>query len=110
VITSTNGASRRRGRGVPLALAACLCALMPGCFTFRHTVGRGPQNATPMVTTETQWFALYGLVPLDPVDSQTLAGVTRDYRVTTKFTFVDALLSSVTSFATFYRQTIIVEK
>lgn len=109
MIHSTKGASRRRGRRVSLALAACLCALLPGCFTFRHTVGNGP-GPKPIVTKETQWFALYGLVPLDQVDSQTLAGVTRDYRITTKFTFFDALLSSVTSFATFYRQTIIIEK
>jgi hypothetical protein len=92
------------------AFAACACLLLTGCFTFQHTVGRGPMSPQPVVTTETQWFALWGIAPLDPVDSAALAGTTHDYRVTTKFTFVDAVISAFTSFVSFYRQTIIVEK
>lgn len=92
-----------------LALAAAVCALLPGCFTFTHTVGRGP-NAAPVVVEETQWFALWGLAPMSPVDSAKLAGPSRDYRVTTKFTVVDVVISAFTSFLTFYRQTVIVEK
>jgi hypothetical protein len=93
-----------------LALAAAALSPLPACFTFTHTVGRGPQNVTPVVATETEWFALWGLVPLDPVDSATLAGPTRDYRVTTKFTVVDVLISAFSSFVTLYRQTVVVEK
>ncbi|MBL8842328.1 MAG: hypothetical protein JNL90_12460 [Planctomycetes bacterium] len=93
-----------------LAAPLALCALLPGCFTFTHTVGRGPQGPTPQVTEETQWFALWGLVPLDPVDSAALTGPVRDYRVTTKFTLVDVVITAFSSFVTLYRQTIVVEK
>ena len=93
-----------------LALAASAALLLPGCFTFQHTVGRGPQSPTPAVTTETRWFALYGIVPLDDVDSAALVGSARDYRVTTKFTFVDVVITTFTSFVTLYRQSVIVEK
>ena len=93
-----------------LALAAAACALTPGCFTFTHTVGRGPQTSVPVVAEESQWFALWGLGPMSAVDSAKLAGPARDYRVTTKFTVVDVVISAFTSFLTFYRQTVIVEK
>lgn len=93
-----------------LALAVAACALLPGCFTFSHTVGRGPQTSVPVVAEESQWFGLWGLVPCSAVDSAKLAGPARDYRVTTKFTVVDVVISAFTSFLSFYRQTVIVEK
>jgi hypothetical protein len=93
-----------------VAAAVCACLLLPGCFTFTHTVGRGPMSPQPVIVAETQWFALWGVAELDPVDSQALAGTTKDYRVTTKFTVMDAVISAFTSFVSFYRQTILVEK
>lgn len=93
-----------------MALALVASVPLAACFTFTHTVGRGPQNVTPVVAEQTEWFALWGLVPLDAVDSAQLAGPARDYRVTTKFTVIDVLISAFSSFVTLYRQTVIVEK
>ena len=106
---STKRAASRRVGFVRAIAAACLL-LLPGCFTFTHTVGRGPMSPQPVITEETQWFALWGVAEMDPVDSQSLAGTTKDYRVTTKFTVMDAVISAFTSFVSFYRQTIIIEK
>ena len=92
------------------ALAACACVLLQGCFTFQHTVGRGPMSTPPVVAAERQWFWLWGLMPIGDHDSATLAGSAHDYRVTTEFTFSDVVISALTSFVSFYRQTIIVEK
>ena len=103
-----SAASRRGFRG--WVLAVCACALLPGCFTFTHTSGRGPMSPQPVITRETQWFALWGVVPIKPIDSAELAGTTLDYRVTTEFTFMDALISAFTSFVSFYRQSIVIEK
>jgi len=108
-MSTTSAASRRAGIG-RIALAACACAFLAGCFTFQHTVGRGVLSPQPVAVTETRWFALWGVVPMDDLDSQQLAGSTRDYVVTTKFTFVDVVISAFTSFVTFYRQTVILEK
>lgn len=93
-----------------VALVALACAPLAACFTLTHTVGRGPQSPTPVIATETEWFALWGLVPLEPVDSAVLAGPTPDYRVTTKFTAMDVVITAFSSLLTFYRQTVIVEK
>lgn len=91
--------------------AALALVLLSGCFTFTHTVGNGPANAkAPVVNEETRWFALFGVVPLSDADSKSLAGGARDYRVTTKFTVLDCVITCFTSFVTLYRQTIIVEK
>jgi len=109
-MSTKSAASRRRVRTTIVMLAVCACALLPGCFTIQHTVGRGPMTPTPVVVEETQWFALWGLTPLGSVDSQSLSGPARDYRVTTKFTVMDVVISAFTSFVSFYRQTIIVEK
>ena len=98
-----------RRRFVPaLALGASL--LLPGCFSMQTTVGRGPQHVPVGVVTRTRWFALFGLVPMDDFDSHALSGGVPDYRVTTEFTFSDVVMSALTSFVTFYRQTVTVEK
>ena len=91
--------------------AALALVLLPGCFTFTHTVGNGPANPkAPQVTEHTRWFALFGILPFDQTDSKSYAGNARDYRVSTKFTVLDCVISTFTSFVTIYRQTIIVEK
>ena len=94
-----------------LRAAALVASLVPaGCFSISHTVGRGPQRVPPAVEYHERWFALYGLWPMDDFDSKALAGDARDYRVTTEFTFSDVVMSALTSFVTFYRQTVTVEK
>ncbi len=100
-----------RARRLRRLLPALALALLPGCFTFTHTVGAGPSNPkAPVVTEHTRWFALYGIVPFDHVDSKSLAGNAQNYRVTTEFNFLDCVISCFTSLVTIYRQTITVEK
>jgi hypothetical protein len=91
-----------------LAVAASL-AVLSGCLTLVHTVGKGPR-ARPERVEASQWYALGGLIPMDVVDSKRLAGGATDYRVTTTFTFLDVVIDFFTSFVGFLRQTIIVEK
>ena len=99
---------RRHARQI--ATAVILAALLPGCFSMTTTVGQGPQTVPRTETYHHRWFALYGVVPMDDFDSKALSGGAKDYRVTTEFTFEDVVISAFTSFATFYRQTVTVEK
>ena len=88
--------------------ALCLLALS-GCFTFEHTVGAGPIRGTTV--EDSRWFALFGLADMsEQIDSQELVGNNADYRVTTKFTTKDVLISAVPSILGFYRQSVIIEK
>jgi Bor protein len=93
-----------------LAGIVVAASLLSGCFTMTTTVGDGPKSMPPMETYVHRWYAIYGLFPMDDLDSKSLSGGAKDYRVTTEFTFEDIVMSAFTSFATFYRQTVIVEK
>jgi hypothetical protein len=108
--SASSGDSKMDRRRRRLALAAGASLLMSGCFSIQHTVGRGPQHVPVDVEYRERWYGLFGLWPLDEYDSKLLANGSRDYRVTTEFTFSDVVISTLTSFVTFYRQTIIVEK
>lgn len=101
-----NNSSRAR-RWLLLMSLAAIVVVLPGCFTTHHTVGAGPMAGQE--SSEHQWYAFWGLTPMGENESASLAGNHEDYRVTTEFEFMDVLISSVTSFVGFYRQTVTVE-
>ena len=92
-----------------VALVAVL--ITPGCFTMTHTMGDKVEDRGELSTLgeEKQWFAGWGVVPMNPVDTHELSEGESYYEVTTTFTPFDVLISSITSFFGFYRQTIRVE-
>jgi len=73
-----------------------------------HTVGNGGSGKTTV--TERQWYALWGLVPINPKDSKDMAKGADNYTVTTKSTFLDQVISAFTGAVTISCQTIEVEK
>jgi hypothetical protein len=81
---------------------------MTSCYSLEHTVGAGAQgNSTE---SEKQWYALWGLVPLNDVDSQEMAGGAENYTIYTQFEFVDYIITAFTSIATITVQTVEVQK
>jgi hypothetical protein len=98
---------RRFFRSAVLA-ATCLTVGLAGCMTFDHTVGSGAQ--THEKREEAQWFILWGLVPLNTVDSKSLAGGASNYHVRTQYTPLDVVISFFTGFVTIHKQTVMVEK
>ena len=80
---------------------------MPGCYTFKHTVGSG--GNTGQVQKEGAWFILWGLVPLGAPNSKTLASGATDYTITTRFEVVDVIITFFTSVLTIYKQTVTVK-
>jgi Bor protein len=76
-------------------LFPCLLAvLLTGCFTQSHIVGDGPQHAERVEAR--QWYVLFGLVPINRVDSAELAEGADDYEVRTSFAPLDILISVFT--------------
>lgn len=84
-----------------------ICVLLTSCFTSTHVVGSG---GTGESVKAKQWFALFGLVPLNTVNSQQMAGGKTDYTVTTTFSFVDQLIGMFTSIVTIRPMTVEVKK
>ena len=71
--------------------------LLISCATHVHTVGYGPQTGTKV--TSRQYYLLYGLVPLNSVDTNEMAGIDlngnyiTDYEIQTQTGPIDIVLA-----------------
>ncbi len=88
------------------AVALLLIALFTfgGCYTLNHTVGDGAKGST--VQSERQWYILFGLIPLNTVDSKAMAKGAKDYTITSQMTFVDFIIGIFTSIVTVQPHTV----
>ena len=78
-----------------------------GCSTHIHKVGNGPQGNDVMVAR--QWYVVAGLVPINAVDTNTMAGEATDYEIRTTQTVLDSIITGVT-FALVTSRTVVVRK
>jgi len=85
-----------------------LSAGLTGCFTMKHRVGNGP--STGAESEERQWFILWGLVPLNDVDSQEMAGSATNYEVQTQQSFLDVIINIFTGYVSIVSRTVTVTK
>tara|TARA_B100000315_G_C14324688_1_gene472418 strand:- start:379 stop:633 length:255 start_codon:yes stop_codon:yes gene_type:complete len=69
-----------------------------GCATHIHTVGTGARSGQSEQTR--QWYVLWGLVPLNDVDTNAMAGGSANYEIKTSSTFMDAIIGGVTGMVT----------
>ena len=79
-----------------------------GCTTHIHTIGNGPQ--THQASEARQWYILGGLIPLNEIDTNTMAGNAIDYEITTEFSPIDILISIPASLVTVSSRTVTVTK
>ncbi len=91
-----------------LAAALVMTSSLSGCFTQTHTVGSGAAGAN--ATEKRQWFILFGLVPLNEVDSKTMAGGSANYTIKTQHGVLDVVIGFFTSIVTVYPKTVTVTK
>ena len=79
-----------------IAITLIISILFIGC-THVHTVGYGPQAGTKV--TSRQFYLLYGLVPLNSVDTNKMAGIDSngnyitDYEIQTQTGLIDIALA-----------------
>ena len=78
------------------------------CSTHIHTVGTGPSSGQEEKAR--QWYALYGLIPINKVDTNTMAGRSSNYEIKTSTTFGDFLVSLIPSMVTVSCRTVKVTK
>ena len=85
-----------------------LVFLLSSCMSLTHVVGTGASSG---VTIEKkQWYALWGLVPINEVDSKAMAGGAPNYTIKSQVKFVDYVISAFTSIVTVNVQTVSVQK
>ena len=80
-----------------ITILLIISMLFVGCATHLHNVGYGPQ--TGIKVTSRQFYLFYGLVPLNSVDTNEMAGIDSngnyitDYEIKTQTGPIDILLA-----------------
>ena len=68
-----------------------------GCSTHVHTVGTGPQ--TGVSNTARQYYLLYGLIPLNSVDTGAMAEGAANYEIQTQVGPMDLVINVASAVA-----------
>jgi hypothetical protein len=95
-------------KAISILTLCCLLMFLIGCEAHMHKVGNGPTGSEKVA--KKQWYILFGLVPLNTVDSHAMAGGATDYEIKTERSFVDWLISIPTSLVTIHPRTVSVTK
>ena len=95
-------------RNLVCGLVIVAVAFLVGCQTHRHVIGDGAQEWRSM--SERQWYAVWGLIPINEVDTQELAEGITDYEIKTETTFLDGLMNIVTGLVTISSRTVTITK
>ena len=66
--------------------------LVVGCAAHVHKVGDGARGNDMMQAR--QWYVLFGLVPLNEVSTNTMAGGATDYEIKTEYTVLDFIINA----------------
>ena len=80
-----------------ITITLIISMLFISCATHLHTVGYGPQTGAKV--TSRQFYLLYGLVPLNSVDTKEMAGIDSngnyitDYEIKTQTGPIDIVLA-----------------
>jgi hypothetical protein len=85
-----------------------LVFLLTSCMTLTHQVGSGASSGVEV--EKKQWYALWGLVPINTVDSRAMANGAPNYTIKSQVKFVDYVISAFTSIVTVNVQTVSVKK
>ena len=79
-----------------------------GCSAHVHTIGNGPKG-DGMIEAR-QWYVLWGIVPINQVDTKSMAGAATDYEITTEHTVLDFIINIFTGIVTVNSRTVTVRK
>ena len=93
---------------ITILTLALLSLSLVGCMTLNHQVGQGATGND--IQTVRAWYVLFGLIPINDVDTHTMAGGAENYEIISQTTFIDALISGFTGAVTVSCQSVTVKK
>ncbi len=93
---------------ISMILVITLTVSLVSCTVNQHIIGKGAQSNTEI--NDKQWYILFGLVPLNNVDTNKMAGGASDYTIETKSSFLDAIISGITGVVTVSCRSVSVKK
>lgn len=92
------------------ALFTTLCLLfIVGCATHTHNVGDVPVPVQNVEVVKRQWYAAWGLVPINDVDTNAIAAGATDYQIVTSYTATDWVVSIALGWASINTRTVVVK-
>ena len=91
---------------VVLLIVAMLFVI--GCAAHVHKVGEGAQGND--ITMARQWYVLWGIVPINEVDTNAMAEEATDYEITTSVTPLDFVINAVLGQISINSRTVTVQK
>lgn len=93
-----------------MATALLLVAMVvaSGCSAHIHVIGDGGDGSETV--EKRQWYVLWGLVPINDVDSAELADGAADYTIETEISFLDGIINIFTGVVSVYSRTVTVTK
>jgi hypothetical protein len=89
-----------------LALVVVTMVVSSGCAAHEHVIGSGGQ--TGEMQTARQWYVLWGLVPINNVDTRAMVGDADDYTIETAITPLDFVINLFTGIVTVYSRSVTV--
>jgi hypothetical protein len=93
---------------ISIVLMLIFIILFAGCTTHIHNIGTGPESN--VIDEERQWYILWGLVPINEVDTKEMAGDIENYEIKTEVTPIDFLISIPAGWVTVTSRTVTVTK
>jgi len=90
-----------------IAITVVLCFLA-GCAAHIHKIGQGAQGAEK--TEARQWYVLWGLVPINDVDTNKMSEGATDYTIKTESSALDVIINIFTSYISVVSRTVTVTK
>jgi len=100
--------TERKPRLALLVLSLCLLCLVPACDVHTHIIGSGPTGVGE--ESVRQYYIFFGLLQLNDVDVQRMAGDLTSYQITTKRAFTDYLLFPLLGWFTITSRTVTVQR
>lgn len=91
-----------------MLLLAIIALLAVSCSKHVHKVGTGATGAG--VEEARQWYALWGLVALNNVDTNQMTAGAQNYTVETQQAPMDIILNMFTGMVTVYSRSVTVKK
>ena len=76
-----------------------------GCMAHTHTVGAGSRGRG-MPAAARQWYFLWGIIPINSMDSKNLAGDATDYTVRTWISPLDFIINFFGQYLSIYTRSV----
>ncbi len=92
-----------------VVLLICLSLLiLTACAGHIHTIGSGPSSGNRMEAR--QWYVLWGLIPINQIDTKAMAAGATNYEIRTEAAPLDIIINLFTSYITVTSRTVSVTK